>query len=103
MSTVASARVGGGLSAIGPRYARRSPTDPLGWRALPLPAQWYVGFVIAAGAVILASSFPGAPGRPWLFFALLVLSGVTSIWKVNLPLPLSSGSTLSVSYAADLM
>ena len=43
------------------------------------------------------------PDRPWLFGVLLALSCVTSAWKVNLPLPLSSGSTLSVSYAADLM
>jgi signal transduction histidine kinase/CheY-like chemotaxis protein len=28
---------------------------------------------------------------------------LTSLWKVNLPLPLTSGSTLSVSYGADLM
>ena len=38
-----------------------------------------------------------------LFFALLLLSCVTSLWKVNLPIPLASGSTLSVSYAANLM
>ena len=28
---------------------------------------------------------------------------MTSAWKVNLPISLASGSTLSVSYAADLM
>src|SRR5437868_5660135 len=38
-----------------------------------------------------------------LFLALLLLSCVTSLWKVNLPIALASGSTLSVSYAANLM
>jgi hypothetical protein len=38
-----------------------------------------------------------------LFLALLLLSCVTSLWKVNLPIALVSGSTLSVSYAANLM
>ena len=34
---------------------------------------------------------------------LLVASCLTSLWKVNLPIPLASGYTLSVSYAANLM
>ena len=38
-----------------------------------------------------------------MFAALVGASCLTSIWKVNLPIPLASGSTLSVSYAADLM
>src|SRR5206468_10601435 len=39
-----------------------------------------------------------------LLSAVLVgLACITSIWKVNLPIALASGSTLSVSYAADLM
>ncbi len=41
--------------------------------------------------------------QPALFLALLLLSCVTSLWKVNLPISLVSGSTLSVSYAANLM
>src|SRR3954466_2028491 len=41
--------------------------------------------------------------HPELFLALLLLCCVTSLWKVNLPIPLASGSTLSVSYAANLM
>ena len=41
--------------------------------------------------------------QPALFFALLLLACVTSLWKVNLPIALASGSTLSVSYAANLM
>jgi PAS domain S-box-containing protein len=103
MSTIASARVVAGLTAFTTRYRRRATGDPLAWRALPLVAQCYVAIVIAAGAWVLAASFPGAPDRPWLFVSLLAFSCITSAWKVNLPLPLSSGSTLSVSYAADLM
>ena len=59
-------------------------------------------------------SSPRAPARssrgsrrsfptPWLFALLLVTSCLTSLWKLNLPIPLASGSTLSVSYAANLM
>jgi Signal transduction histidine kinase len=33
----------------------------------------------------------------------MVLACLTSLWKVNLPIATASGSTLSVSYAADLM
>ena len=77
--------------------------DPLSWRALPRAAQLYVGAVMAVGAFLIVSTFPGMPSRPLLFAFLLAFSCVTSAWKVNLPLPLSNGSTLSVSYAADLM
>jgi PAS domain S-box-containing protein len=54
------------------------------------------------GAVVIAAAFP----RQWpplrLFAALVAASCLTSLWKVNLPIPLSSGATLSVSYAANL-
>ena len=40
---------------------------------------------------------------PGTFFFLLLAACLTSAWKVNLPIPLASGSTLSVSYAANLM
>ena len=45
------------------------------------------------------TTIPDAPS----FAALVALSCITSAWKVNLPLHTSSGSTLSVSCAADLM
>jgi diguanylate cyclase (GGDEF)-like protein/putative nucleotidyltransferase with HDIG domain len=71
---------------------------------LPVPARLYVGAIIAAGAGLLVWSFPfqvfQSRGRLWLFLLLLVLSAVTSIFKVNLPLA-RSGSTMSVSYAVD--
>ena len=41
--------------------------------------------------------------EPALFLLLLLTVCVTSAWKVNFPISLTSGSTLSVSYAADLM
>jgi PAS domain S-box-containing protein len=76
--------------------------DRLEWQALPRTAQLYVVAVIAAGVGAVIVFFP----REWppvvMFAALVIASCLTSIWKVNLPMPLSSGSTLSVSYAADL-
>src|SRR5262245_3574120 len=80
------------------RPARRA-TD------LPFPriAMIYVAVVIVAGASTLVALFPLDYPRPWLFASLLLASCLTSAWKVNLPIPLASSSTLSVSYAADLM
>jgi signal transduction histidine kinase/CheY-like chemotaxis protein len=75
----------------------------LSWRRLPRAAQLYVATVIVLGAATFGAFFPHAVPRPALFLALLALGCVTSTWKVTLPIPLSSGSTLSVSYAADLM
>ena len=34
---------------------------------------------------------------------MVVVACSTSLWKINLPIPLVSGSTLSVSHAAYLM
>jgi len=73
------------------------------WRRLPRPARAHVAIVTLAGLAVLAASFPRTP-PPWgLFLFSLAASCVTSAWKINLPIPLSSGSTLSMSYAADLM
>jgi len=77
----------------------RSPKSALS----SLGARVYVTVVMLAGAAVVITSFPGALSRPALFASLLLLSCVTSIWKVNLPIALASGSTLSVSYAANLM
>ena len=70
-------------------------------KSLPLAAQIYVCAMIAAGAALLVVLFPHdilqhAP----LFLLLLVISSVTSTFKVNLPLSRRS-STMSVSYAVD--
>jgi len=71
--------------------------------ALPRQAQVYVALVIASGAILLVLFLPAALPPPGLFAFLMLTSCVTSAWKVNLPIPLASGSTLSVSYAANLM
>jgi PAS domain S-box-containing protein len=75
----------------------------LGFRALPRGARVYVASVIAAGASLVAAFFPLDYPHPVAFALLLAASCLTSAWKVNLPLPLSSGSTLSMSYAAALL
>src|SRR5437867_746229 len=76
--------------------------DDVGWRNLGRDAQVYVACVIAVGVVWAAAHFPMTVPRPILFVTLLAASCVTSIWKVTLPLPTGNGSTLSVSYAANL-
>src|SRR6266545_2995735 len=78
------------------------PSNPLAWDTLPRNAQLYVAAVIGAGAAVFLFSVPLSYPRPVLFLFLLALSCMTSAWKVTLPLSLLSGSTLSVSYAADL-
>jgi PAS domain S-box-containing protein len=88
-----------GNVAVAPAEA---PRNSLSWWALPQAARLYVVGVIAAGAYLMAAFFPLAYPHPALFAVLLLVSCLTSAWKVNLPLSLSSGSTLSVSYAADL-
>ena len=81
---------------------RRIP-DPLGWQGLPRIAQGYVAVVTVAGTTSFIMSMPHTYPDPLLLAGLLLLACVTSAWKVTLPLSLSSGATLSVSYAADLM
>jgi signal transduction histidine kinase/ActR/RegA family two-component response regulator len=78
--------------------------DGLSWNTQPRAARAYVVFVIGSGALCAAALLPMAyPQRPALFAMLFAAAAATSVWKVNLPIPLASGSTLSVSYAADLM
>jgi diguanylate cyclase (GGDEF)-like protein/putative nucleotidyltransferase with HDIG domain len=69
-------------------------------RSLPVSAQVYIVAVIAAGAAIAAWALPSVHVQNWLLFAaLLVLSNITSAFKVALLS--ASGSTLSVSYTID--
>jgi hypothetical protein len=77
-------------------------SDRLEWRAQPRGAQLYVVAVIAVGVCAVIALFPRVWPPAVMFAVLVSASCVTSIWKVNLPIPLASGSTLSVSYAADL-
>jgi len=69
--------------------------------SLPVAARLYVGSVIVVGALLLVTLGPHATfDKPLLFLILLILSAVTSAFKVSLPLA-KSGSTMSVSYAVD--
>jgi diguanylate cyclase (GGDEF)-like protein len=72
-------------------------------KQLPIAARIYVGAVIAGGAVLLAAFFPVEQfAHPLWFITLLLLSSITSAFKVNLPLA-RSYSTMSVSYAVDFL
>src|SRR5919204_398950 len=80
----------------------RNDRDRLGWETLPRAAQTYVTMVIALGACLVIALFPRTLPNPAAFTVLVLASCLTSTWKVNLPISLVSGSTLSVSYAANL-
>jgi signal transduction histidine kinase/ActR/RegA family two-component response regulator len=90
-----------------PIARRETPVTPsadgLAWEALSRPAQLYVATVMMAGASTLAAFFPITYPPPVLFVVLMVFACLISLWKVNLPIATASGSTLSVSYAANLM
>ncbi|HKF65014.1 MAG TPA: ATP-binding protein [Vicinamibacterales bacterium] len=73
------------------------------WRELPRVAKLYAIIVVVTGSVVFLHFSPDSLPKPVLFATLLVIGCVMSTWKVTLPIELSSGSTLSVSYAADLM
>ena len=75
----------------------------LRFSTLRLASRVYVIGVLVAGALAAATFLPTRIDRPILFLLLLGFGYLTSTWKVNLPLALGNGSTLSVSYAADLM
>ena len=81
----------------------RRASNPLAWDGLPRVAQVYVAAITLIGAVVFVVALPHTYPDPWLLASLLILACITSAWKVTLPLSLSSGATLSVSYAADLM
>ena len=79
-----------------------TPAARVPWRALPLAAQVYVTIVVALGVVWLGLSVPTTFADPVMFVSLAVFACITSVWKVNLPIAVANGSTLSVSYAANL-
>ena len=69
--------------------------------ALPPRARLYVLSVILLGAACVAAFFPVKTlASPWLFLLLLVLSSVSSVFRLTLPVGRRS-STLSVSYVVD--
>jgi signal transduction histidine kinase/CheY-like chemotaxis protein len=78
------------------------PASRVPWSALPLAAQVYITLVVGLGTLWLALSIPTTFADPVMFISLAFFSCVTSVWKVNLPIAVANGSTLSVSYAANL-
>jgi diguanylate cyclase (GGDEF)-like protein/putative nucleotidyltransferase with HDIG domain len=71
-------------------------------KELPPAARVYVASIIGLGGVLLVACFPlrSLPEHFIVFSILLLLSSLTSVFKVKLPLA-RSGSTMSVSYAVD--
>src|SRR3989454_6276348 len=69
-------------------------------KSLPIAARLYVAAVLVAGVIVGAWFVPHTIAKPALFAALLFFSSLASALKVSLPL-VSSGSTMSVSYAVD--
>jgi PAS domain S-box-containing protein len=70
-------------------------------RDLPPRARWYTVGVIVLGAVTFATLVPRAaftPVAPLVF--LILLSSLTSAFKVHFPI--ASGSNMSVSYIVDI-
>ncbi len=86
-----------------PGIGSNPPGSRVPWGTLPLAAQLYVAIVIMGGTTCLAMLFPRTLPQPVLFVVLTAFACLTSAWKVNLPIPVTNGSTLSVSYAANLM
>jgi diguanylate cyclase (GGDEF)-like protein/putative nucleotidyltransferase with HDIG domain len=71
------------------------------FKDLPLLARLYVIVVVTVGAALPVLFFQAqAFHSPTLFLMLLLLSSLTSMFKLSLPLT-RSGSTMSVSYAVD--
>jgi PAS domain S-box-containing protein len=70
-------------------------------RDLPFRGRWYILSVIALGGLTFAVLLPRAAFTPLLPFVFLVLlSSLTSAFKVQLPI--ASGSNMSVSYIVDI-
>jgi PAS domain S-box-containing protein len=80
-----------------------SAADPTSFWALPPATRLYVVTVTTLGAFLTIWFAPSGIANPMAFATLVVLSCLTSTWKVMLPLSLSNNCTLSVSYVADLM
>ena len=86
-----------------PRQYARDVADDMSWHVLPASARVYVALVLGLGGAALVALFPRILPQPALFAALVAAACLTAAWKVNLLIPLGSGSTLSVSCAAKLM
>jgi PAS domain S-box-containing protein len=71
------------------------------FRDLPRPARWYIVAVVGLGAAIFALNVPRAEVSPvFLLLALVALSALAGAFKKELPI--TSGSTMTVSYVVDI-
>jgi PAS domain S-box-containing protein len=80
---------------------RKKYTETVLLRDLPPRGRWYILSVIALGTITFCALLPRAeilPLLPLLF--LILLSSLTSAFKVQLPI--ASGSNMSVSYVVDI-
>jgi PAS domain S-box-containing protein len=70
-------------------------------RDLPARGRWYILASIALGAIVFFALLPRGNFLPLLPFVLLILlSSLTSAFKVQFPI--ASGSNMSVSYVVDI-
>src|SRR5882672_8591201 len=92
-----------GAGCIGGRMQTNFGDTTLGWQAQPQAVRRYAAAVMAAGVATVAALFPFTYPRPMLFAVLLMTACLTSAWKITLPISLTSGSTLSVTHAVNLM
>ena len=89
---------------LGVTTQRRSRTSTANSRgSCRWPAQLYVAAVIVGGVCARSRSSRSRIRSPCCLSYCSSLACLTSLWKVNLPIAHASGSTLSVSYAANLM
>src|SRR4051794_32520963 len=83
------------LSGVKPVYLRYLLSD------LTPRARWYIRTVIALGALTFAVFVSGAAWTPIVpLIFLVLLSSLTSAFKVQFPI--ASGSNMSVSYVVDI-
>jgi signal transduction histidine kinase/CheY-like chemotaxis protein len=84
-------------------FRRSVPRDETSWGLLARRAKLYVVAVVLSGSAALITEFPLEYPNPAAFGLMLAIAGLTAAWKVNLLMPLRSGSTLSVSSAPKFM
>jgi signal transduction histidine kinase/CheY-like chemotaxis protein len=87
---------------LSPEPTLESSRNSMSWDLLPPRAQAYVAAVMGSGLAVLLALIPREFPLPWLFAGMVIAACLTASWKVNLLMPLGSGSTLSVSCSAKL-